>query len=97
MKKRWSGVPACSLSEARRTMSGCVQTFLRWHYPGQVQRSVADWPPSQPGSPSPRRSPGALDCHPVFNLAVALSSTRLRTVRTRRAGGNTDDEAIDFT
>ena len=25
---------------------------LRWHYPDQVRGSVADWPPSQPGSPS---------------------------------------------
>ncbi len=58
-RKRWFDIPAPAMSEEVTRRNDEQQTFLRWHYPGQVPRSVTEWPPSQPGSPSPRRSPGA--------------------------------------
>ncbi len=42
-KKRRSDDPALVLpEEVNRPDGRYVQTFLRWHYPGQVQRSVTE-------------------------------------------------------
>ena len=46
---------------------------LRWHYPDQVRGSVADRPPSQPGSPS---SPGVFGETPTLRPEEVLGDVR---------------------
>src|SRR3990172_3835367 len=73
--------------DARRLTLNVVrgQAFLRWHYPVQVQRSVTERSPSQPGSPKPPSLLEAMQLLIRFNQACPRSSMRERRSKERFA------------